>query len=342
MRLSALALSTLLVSVGVVFPVRVWACTCATKPISHSQPANDSTDVPMDIAPMLEGPFDPTTIGFADERGVELEFELVQGPRVGCLGAWAELLPKQPLRANTRYTIRVGALDPVGLPASERVDMLTFTTGAAPTPDEEIAPPQLTAASVLRGAPVCGGRPENVTCIAGLEQPDPADLELIARRGDEILLRISSFIGEGGNYITEEAPDCIELRRRAPNGRRSEPVRICGEELLVRDYREGDLDENDWVTCEEGVLREPDESGHRPDAGPPEGDAHSSRAPGGGCHVAADVRGDLMQVVLLALSLLAWCFRRRRSCARRPALGVKQAPMLRTTVGSSPKLGSHG
>lgn len=236
----------------------VFACECSPAAVYHAQPGDGADNVPRDIAPVLEGAFDPATISLEDEDGVKLAFALNVGPRFGCLGGWAELLPSQPLAANARFTIRVAASQPDALAADKRVASITFTTGSDELADVPLLPPPLTAASVLRGAPDCGGVPVVMACIGGLEQQTPADVELIARRGNEILLRITSLIQNDGNYGMAAPPDCIELRRRARDGRRSEPTKICGDALLTRDYLASEATPGSWVACKDGILGDRD------------------------------------------------------------------------------------
>lgn len=310
------------------WPARALACECLPDPIYHAQPKAGATGVPLDIAPVIEGPFDPTSIRFEDERGAELTFALNLGPRNGCLGGWAELLPSQPLAANTRYTIRVAALYPGGLTAEQRIAAVSFTTGSEQLADETLLPPRLSAASVLRGARDCGGLPTTFACIGGLEEEAPRDLELIALRGDEVLLRVTSLIRDDGTYGIAEPPDCIELRRRAADGRRSEPSRICGAALLTRDYRKGESETEGWVACHAGILGDPAAYDESSDAGPPVELAHDAATTSdasiqhpaeptpsdSGCHVTAG-RGDLraLPFALGCAVLLRRSRRRRRS-----------------------------
>ena len=269
MQVYSIAIAVLLSCTAAMLPARAHACSCSPAPIYHSQPADGSKNVPRDIAPVIEGPFDPSTVTLEDEHGAKLTFTLDVGPRLGCLGGWAELRPRQPLAATTRYTVRVGALYPDALAADERVASISFTTGSDELADRSLERPRLTAASILRGAPDCGGVPTIAACIGGLEEQAPTDLELIARRGDKILLRITSLIQGDGSYGLEEQPDCIELRRRAADGRRSEPTTICGAALLARDYRESDSTPNGWVECKDGILGDRDAYDESLDAGAP-------------------------------------------------------------------------
>lgn len=235
-------------------PARAKACSCSPEPIYHALPKDGAGGVPLDVAPLLEGPFEQTGITFTDEHGAEQKFKLNVGPRVSCLGGFAELIPEQPLAANTRYTIRVIASYPDSLYPEQRTGTVSFTTGSEEVADKMLRPPQLTTASVLLGASDCIGEGRALTCIGGLERNNPKDHELIARRGDKILLRTTQFIQNDASYALREQPDCIELRRRAPDGRRSEPTTLCGSALLTRELQESDKSSSGWVECKDGIL----------------------------------------------------------------------------------------
>ncbi len=233
------------------------------------------------------------------------------------------------MAANTRYTIRVDALHPGALKPDERVASIRFTTGNDELADQSLAPPQLAAASILRGAPDCGGLPSISACIGGLEEESPTDLELIARRGDEILLRITSLVHDDGGYKVEEQPDCIELRRRAADGRRSAPTTICGDALLARDYRESDKGPNGWVQCRDGILGDRaayEESSDSGAAAQAESDAAVTSEPmsdpkrprpSSGCSIFSRSGNDLSALLPSALvCALLLCASRRRSRER--------------------------
>ena len=242
-RLSAV----LALCVAPLLPNRASACSCDPAPLYRTIPGADARDVPVDIAPVLEGPIDPASIKLTDDSGTAVEFTLETGPRVECLGGWAEVLPKQHLAPNTQYTIRANAL------YGGSVASLSFTTGDSELPDEPLAKPQLTAASVMRGVPDCGGGRRTAACLGGVEKNARDNIELLMRRGDEILLRTTTFIQDDGPYgLTKEA-DCVELRRRARDGRRSEPVKLCGDQLPVGDFPPI-RSTSDWPSCHDGML----------------------------------------------------------------------------------------
>jgi hypothetical protein len=327
-------------------PARAKACSCSPEPIYHSQAKDGAGGVPLDIAPLLEGAFEHTNITFEDEHGGKPNFALNLGPRTGCLGGFAELVPEQPLAANTRYTIRVAATYPDSVPADQRIAAISFRTGDREIADEPLRQPPLTTVSVVRGAPDCIHARVAMACIGGLEASNPRDLELIARRGDKILLRTTKFVQMDGNYGLDEEPDCIELRRRALDGRRSEPTKVCGTALLTRDFQKSDEGDNGWIQCKDGILGDPaayddgadagvtapqapDASATEPErdtasrdagtprpASTPDAGRRNTNAPhaASGCSVHAAQRSHL-QAFACAVLLSAWRRRSRRSPA---------------------------
>jgi hypothetical protein len=248
----ALASSLIL---AVLVPARALACTCAVTVFTQSDPKNHAQSVALDAAPYLQGAFDASTLELQDERGTSVDFTLQQGPRVGCQGAWAELQPKRALQPNTRYTIRVEPLYPDSFPPSERTHTLTFTTGDGPLPEQHLEPPRLAHASVVYAALYCGGTSVSM-CIGGLGEPMPKDIEVIARRDDQVLLRVIGGLVDDGLYGLDDVPTCVELRRRAANGRRSEPITICGAALGARDPRPSDY-QSMVLQCRDGVIGGP-------------------------------------------------------------------------------------
>jgi hypothetical protein len=318
-------------------PARAKACSCSPEPIYHAVPKDGAGGVPVDVAPLIEGAFEHTNITFEDEHGGKPKFALNLGPRVGCLGGFAELVPEQPLAANTRYTIRVVGSYPDSLLPEQRIAALSFRTGDRDVADEPLRQPPLTTVSVVRGAPDCIRARVAMACIGGLEASNPRDLELIARRGDKVLLRTTKFVRRDGSYGLDEEPDCIELRRRALDGRRSEPTKVCGTALLTRDFQKSDEGNNGWVECKDGVLGdpsaydkgedagvsvsepEPEPDSPSPDAGTarteanPDAGAHNTNAPpaaASGCSIHA-AQHSYLQAFALAFAILLSALRRR-------------------------------
>jgi hypothetical protein len=81
-------------------------------------------------------------------------------------------------------------------------------------PTEDLVPPRGTA-SVVFDAPegMCGG-----TIFSCLGLDDAQSVELIARKGEEVLMRTFSLVMDDGLYRLPQVPDCIEMRRRSRTG----------------------------------------------------------------------------------------------------------------------------
>lgn len=225
------------------------ACECVATPIYRSDPVEGATDVALNQALMIEGVFAPASVKLLDDRGQAVPFELNAGPWPGCPGTSADVLPREPLKPNASYVLRVEALLPEAV--AEGAKELHFTTGTRSLPDETLAPPRIRA-SVLRDAPVamCGIGQTTFACIG----PEAQDgVELIMRRGEQILLRTTTLVQADGLYSLTDVPDCIELRRRARTGKRSAPVSVCGEALEVRAWTKADSPGGS-PACHDGAI----------------------------------------------------------------------------------------
>jgi hypothetical protein len=211
-------------------PARARACTCSGSPIYRSDPEDGAQDVPLNAALLVLGAFPVESLTLEDEDGQAVEFTLHAGPTPSCAGTSADLVPMQPLKPGTTYVLEVEPLYPSsGEPSSTR-----FTTGTAWLPDLEPEPPTASA-SVFLDVPPDGFSCGDGTVRAFIDVPDWEGVEVIARRGDTVLLHWMLLAGEGG-FKLESAPDCLEFRRRAPNGRRSAPVALCGDALAERPF----------------------------------------------------------------------------------------------------------
>jgi hypothetical protein len=210
-------------------PSRAWACTCSPAAIHSAEPADGAEGVPLNRALLVMGAFARDSISLRDAEGRPVPFALTAGPTAGCDGISAELVPEQPLRPNTEYVVSVDGIYPN---ADEGKNTLSFTTGTALLPDEEPQVPQGAASVLLNSpAPLCGSG--SVRACVGVS--DYRDVELIARRGERVLLHW--LMGaDAGEFALVEQPDCIELRRRTATGRRSAPLKICGDALQANPY----------------------------------------------------------------------------------------------------------
>ena len=312
---------------ALVSPRRVAACTCVATPIYRSDPADGATDVALNQAIMIEGVFKPTGIQLEDDAGHPVAFELNAGPWPGCAGTSADVIPKAPLAPNKRYTIRVVPIYPEAEPheASSR----SFTTGTTMLPDVELQAPHGSAAVVFDGPEaMCGNAVTAYTC---LDTDVTNNLELILRRGQEVLMRTTTLVQDDGLYGVQQAPDCVELRRRARTGKRSAPLLVCGDALNARPWIASDSKQG-VVQCRDGVIgggsterdtaesREPppetslagsraEQAGSRAEMKQPppaaDGDAHSSY----GCAAARGTHGQ--GAGAFAMLMLALFARRR-------------------------------
>ena len=130
-------------------------------------------------------------------------------------------------------------------------DVLAFTTGNASLPDPELAMPKAHV-SLMRDLPgtSCGPMPV-VACIdVGGLASDPNDVEVIARR-DRVLLRAFTR-GPDGTLDLDAIPDCMEFRRRAPTGKRSKPLVLCGADWHSSTYE--DPGTFDWPSSRGGKF----------------------------------------------------------------------------------------
>lgn len=231
-------------------PRRAAACSCLGTPIHHSDPKDGASDVALNQALFVEGVFKPSTVRLEEEGGKPVAFELNAGPWPGCPGTSADVLPKLPLAPNTRYVLRVEPLYPAAVSPGESAS-IHFTTGAAMLPDEALDAPR-GAASVLFDAPqaMCGDSNTVYVCL-GLADAD--DVELIMRRGREVLLRTTTLVQDDAAYAIKQMPDCVELRRRSKTGKRSEPTTICDDALHARRWVTADS-MRQVVQCRDGVI----------------------------------------------------------------------------------------
>jgi hypothetical protein len=251
MRMRRLAPGLLLsVACTYLWPARSDACSCISDAIYRSEPEAGASDVALNQAILIDGAYVADSIAFEDAEGRAVEYDATLGPTPTCPGTSAVLVPRAPLRPDNRYAIRVQPMFPESeMPPA--MATLSFTTGSSVLAESELEPPTAIA-SMISETPMSGlacGSGQFTTCVAvdGFD-----DVELLARRGDEIIMRWM-MQGREGSFIFESAPDCMEFRRVGPTGKRSAVVAICDQQLSPRPFRPSDL-QDDFVQCREGKV----------------------------------------------------------------------------------------
>jgi hypothetical protein len=256
MRLSPPVIAALLVVAQVmVEPALARACSCIPSAIWNSDPPDGTSDFPLNQALVVQGRLKAESVRLEDVNGAAVEFDLDQGPTPACPGTWAELVPKKPLAPMTQYRIRVESSAPLAIDPDRT--SLTFTTGTRLLPEQNLRTPT-GRASVVEGLPqsgvACG--PTTVQACVGLD--DYTNVEMVARRGDEIIMRwLFSDDTTDANFGFGVVPDCLEFRRRAATGQRSAPLTICGDALGTRSAR-ADETSSQFVQCRAGVIGVPE------------------------------------------------------------------------------------
>jgi hypothetical protein len=226
------------------------ACSCLASAFSSTDPADGSENVPLNKGLIVAGAYVQESLVLENSAGEPIEHTLFAGPTPGCTGTWAEVVPKQPLAPNMKYTIRVKPIYP-GSDPDPGANTVTFTTGTEMLADEELKPPTAKA-SVILGAPERGGCGSTaaMTCIA-IE--DRKNVEIVASVGDRVSMRWTIPMQGDLTFGFAEAPTCLEFRRRSVTGKRSAPFKICDKQLGTRQYRESD-NEGSWLGCHDGVF----------------------------------------------------------------------------------------
>lgn len=228
---------------------RARACSYVPIALYQSDPRQGATGVPLNQALAIEGAFIASSVRLENERGEAVPFELNAGPWPGFEGTSADVIPREPLQPNTRYRLRVDAMFPDAEAPLQPTATLEFTTGTTSLPEVTLSVPTLKATVVRDNPPPMCGTGNQLACIG---TADTAGVELIMRRGDTVLLRTTTLVSDSGTYALPEVPDCIELRRRAPTGKRSEPFKLCGDALRVHAWTEEDNGEFGFLDCMSG------------------------------------------------------------------------------------------
>jgi hypothetical protein len=290
------------------------ACICDAKKLWRTDPVDGATGVELNRAFIVEGVYKGGSARLENDRGEQVDVTLYEGYKGFCASHAARLVPKQPLAPNTRYvlTVETGQDD---LSTSIHV-----TTGTETLPQVPLAPPELHA-DLIRGKPriyACSSSGPSHLCV---DVAPADDLELTVLRGTEVVVRVTgrevSGYAEYGHWFGE-SPDCIELRRIATNGQRSEPATLCGAQLAASAWPDSDSSEA-WANCHSGLASVGDPQVADAGSEPPnvdEGDAGDAATSGGakasdsGCSLTA-TSASAYDAVLAALSLaLSWAYRR--------------------------------
>ncbi|MET0386869.1 MAG: Ig-like domain-containing protein, partial [Polyangiales bacterium] len=251
---SGLALGVSIVAGGA---SRVYACSCVPMPIYDSTPAGNATHVERNRALLISGAFAAGSAVLEDADGKPVPVEVNEGPTPGCAGTWAELVPKAPLAESATYVVRIEPLYTREQLGDDYPTSITFTTGTSLLPD--VAPEPLTGTvrgSVITSAPP-GGLCDLGAQFACTHVADRKNVELVARRGDKVLMRTllpEDYDSDDIVYTFDEAPDCLELRRRTATGQRSEAITVCGDALASRPFESGDRDRHGVTQCHDGVF----------------------------------------------------------------------------------------
>jgi hypothetical protein len=242
-------------------PARVHACSCEARAIARSEPDDGAIGVPVDIAPILGGWFDPQTVTFEHEDGSPVAFDLRTGVGLDlCDRLTGELVPATALAANSRYLIRASTPEPEEGGSTE----ISFTTGEEQVVQSPLPAPSV-AVSFVRGNLIMDSCTSDVRGCLTVTGADHAELRL-TRDGRE---QNWTFVrGTVELNTLAEAPECIEVRARDAAGRRSAVTTLCGDDVSIRDTRESDY-EGYELRCENGLIGDGDEEPmESPDAGP--------------------------------------------------------------------------
>lgn len=277
-------------------PPTAHACTCPGTAYFGSDPKDGATDVPRNKAILVQGLFTADSVVLEDSAGKPVEFTSNAGETPGCSGTWIEIIPKQPLQPNTTYKIKAERNPAISGDIFPK--MPTFTTGSEMLDDAEPEAPA-GKASIVLNVPAQGScdAGKATTCV-GLTPSK--NVEVIARRGDRMLMHWMIRSAEDWTFVFAETPDCMEFRSHSETGKRSAPLKICGDKLATREFRKSDV-EPEWeeLWCEDGVVGDPDAK-----------DAPPTSRSNSGCSAAPEARSLSARWSLFALVLAAYVIRR--------------------------------
>jgi hypothetical protein len=278
-------------------PARVHACSCIGFGIIRSTPLHDATDVPIDVAPVISGSFDPDELSFERADGTPVDFEVRagHGGNEPCVVVSAELVPAQVLDIETQYVIRTQSVAFEAYPPHA----VRFTTGSDRVPEVALEAPAVAAAFANYGGS-CG----TITGCIRIDGAEQTEVVLHAEGAEPVLLFANGAEQQLRGFF--ELPACIEVRARDAAGRRSEATMLCSDGIATRDamgsFGAGAL-------CPESV-------GHDEMT-----DTTGPGATTGGCAATASSGGTSWHSLLLALLavlLRVRCLGLRSMSARRP------------------------
>ena len=242
-------------------PTPADACSCAPNAIWQSTPGDGATDVPIDIAPVIQGYFEGKTLSLTSEAGTDIAFELTVGGETGaCTGHSGELKLEAPLEPNTRYVLRA-----VSEVSDGEATEISFTTGSTRVPEVALTAPAFRA-TFLTGTPFYDSCSSGVHGCIGIDEVD-TQVELTFRHASG--LPGIRLVGEDTQVSLGQVPECLEARTRDAAGRRSAATILCGKELNQREATEADFQDFS-LACDDGVIHP---SAPTTDAGAPASDA---------------------------------------------------------------------
>ena len=238
-------------------PTRAWA----------GYPADGAVNVPLDAVPIYWTPGQGTsqlpfeaanlppsltvmwaTASLQSEQGEQVALRPAQD---GQASRFFEIAPRQLLAPNTRYIVTI-KFERTGLPLGSLEDEVSirFTTGHGLDDSDATAPS--VAIDHYRATHVSSCEPGQAATCIGL----PADQFFVWNvRGES-----RGGVARGSFFIAQPSVvppfDCLEVQRRAPNGRLSQAATVCNAEGASYDVDALQGDPPSWIAigCDERGL----------------------------------------------------------------------------------------
>jgi hypothetical protein len=206
----------------------------------HGYPADGATDVPLDVAPIYWGTSAPSVVpGLAlpamlpPDAGIPLPAQISLTSEHGENVALRPepplimpIVPLQPLQPHTRYTLQVKRTTIGGLFESLSQDItIHFTTGDSLYRGDLTAP--VAGISHYSAKHVSSCDPGQTAACINLPDDDFYDWRVQGKESGRLV--------RGSFYARMSSPDaepfeCLELRRRAPNGQLGPPAVVCRDD----------------------------------------------------------------------------------------------------------------